>query len=718
MTRTAPAVIFAAAGGLAAAWLCAVILISVNQPWLGLTLEARDGAVHVAGVDPDGPSAMLTPGEILTGIGDAAGTSLALRAGDIIDEPDGTPTYAELDAFLARQSAISSFLRQGPVRLWVLSAQGGGYETVAEPRPARPPASLPAMFWIGLLVSGTGFMIGAWVWSLRPRAPEARLFALSGLGLLMTTPTYFLYGVRELALDGRLFRIFMTVNFAGALTFGASLAALFLVYPQRLVPRRVLAALPALCILFWLGDAMRFGFPGPALGRHVPLAALTVAMLSAAAIQYVRTRGDPRMRASVLLFGLSVAAGTGLFVLMVILPALIGAEIDQQTPLIIPFLLIYAGAAVAIARYRLFALGPWAFQILFYMGGVFVLVLLDALLVFGLALDRAPALGIALIVTAFVYLPLRDVLAQRLLRRRETDTEALLQDVTDVALAPSGADRDALWQEVLRRAFAPLHLTPLQKAVGAPQIVDDGLALHLPGTRDVAAVALSHARGGRRLFSPRDLALANQLCTVLRHITESRLAYDEGANAERQRIARDMHDNIGAQLLSALHSSAPERKDAMVREALSDLRLFINNAGTGGQPLAQTLAGLRLEATERLSAAGIRLDWSAPETPAPVMLAPGVIHAVRSILREAVSNTIRHSGAGAMRIAIACEGDRLRVSVCDDGRGLPREDFAEGNGFGNIRTRLAGLDGSLEIGDAAPGLRLDIEFPLTPRIPA
>src|SRR5690606_29380386 len=148
--------------------------------------------------------------------------------------------------------------------------------------------------------------------------------------------------------------------------------------------------------------------------------------------------------------------------------------------------------------------------------------------------------GISLLIVALLYLPLRDMLTRRIVRHREADRDRLFQSVIDVALAPPGADQNARWRQVLTAAFEPLHMEA-GLALPAPAILDDGLALGLPGYAGLPPVKLNYARGGKHLFSRADASLATELLAMLRHSIESRDAYEKGVAEERTRIARDMH---------------------------------------------------------------------------------------------------------------------------------------------------------------------------------
>src|SRR5690606_19078415 len=108
-----------------------------------------------------------------------------------------------------------------------------------------------------------------------------------------------------------------------------------------------------------------------------------------------------------------------------------------------------------------FELGDWAYRILFYMLGAFVLLALDAALIAGLNLDFAPALAISLLLLALVYLPLREWVRQRLFARQPLQQHELFSAAMDVAFAPSRADSTIRWRGLLNRLLDPLETTEL-----------------------------------------------------------------------------------------------------------------------------------------------------------------------------------------------------------------------------------------------------------------
>ncbi|MFN3645622.1 MAG: ATP-binding protein [Gemmobacter sp.] len=690
----------------------AVLWLALAQPWLGVRLApgTDQAGVMVAGIAPGGPAAQagLRTGDRLSEL-----AGVVLEPGDLAEEPDMLESFAAYDRFLARQGALAAALR-APIGVGLRLASGE--ELRLAPAPWRPVATLPLAFWVQLGVGLFGFWVGGMVLGLRRGGWAETCLFLAGVSLMVSAHAAAIYSTRELALPEAQFRVLSAANHLGALGFGAAMICLFCSHPVPLIPARWRLVLAGVPLLWWLGNTLRL-FPDPATGFQLPVLLALLAIAVCIGLQWRATRTDPRARAALRWFGLAVLIGAGAFVATVIVPILIGVEAALPQGLAFLFFLpIYGGLALGVARYRLFELEDWGFRILFYLGGMVLLVALDAVLILLVAVDRAPAFGLALLAVALLYLPMRDALARRLLPGARPRPEGtLFGAVTDVALAPPGISQQDRWRALLQAEFEPLRIEPAPGAPDRPRLAEDGAALDLPGVDALPALRLVWARGGRGLFSPRDLARAGEIAAMLAQASASRRAYETGVAEERARIARDMHDNIGIQLMGALHSPTAARKDALIRETLGDLRDIISNANRGDLALSDLLADLRASLGEHLSSAGIALHWQADDE-GPAHLPQRHAHALRSILREAVGNAIRHSGAARVEVRVHQTAAGLELSVQDDGRGLHAAGAAQaggGHGLANMRARAAGLGGSVHIERAASGgTRLHALLPL------
>ena len=74
------------------------------------------------------------------------------------------------------------------------------------------------------------------------------------------------------------------------------------------------------------------------------------------------------------------------------------------------------------------------------------------------------------------------------------------------------------------------------------------------------------------------------------------------------------------------------------------------------------------------------------------------------VLRESVTNVVRHARAGSVVIELSAQG----ITVSDDGTGC---EGAEGNGLRGMRERVTGVGGTLAVGPAAPGTRVEVALP-------
>ena len=183
--------------------------------------------------------------------------------------------------------------------------------------------------------------------------------------------------------------------------------------------------------------------------------------------------------------------------------------------------------------------------------------------------------------------------------------------------------------------------------------------------------------------------------------------------AERERIARDLHDTIGHSLsVIALKSDlAAQLADADSPDAAAEMREINAVARQSLSEIRATLSGfweLSLDAEIRslessIKEAGIKTDISI----AQLDLAPPVETALAICFREAATNVIRHSDATSCRLSLEQDGDCVVGAVSDNGIG---GQFKPGNGLTGMRQRVEQMHGSLAI-EAKHGTRIEFRLP-------
>ncbi|MBK80741.1 MAG: hypothetical protein CMQ43_07500 [Gammaproteobacteria bacterium] len=189
---------------------------------------------------------------------------------------------------------------------------------------------------------------------------------------------------------------------------------------------------------------------------------------------------------------------------------------------------------------------------------------------------------------------------------------------------------------------------------------------------------------------------------------------EQAAARERERIYQDLHDEIGGTLLSLVYAAKDDGARQLARDAIGELRSIVATDPAQSCDLDAFSADLRRESEERLNAAGISLAWEC-EGPAPRAVLTGPQrYELHRILREIVTNTIRHSAARRMSVSIRSAPSEVVVVAVNDGRPMPPEP-GTGRGLAGIRKRTARLQGSSTWDDApGGGVRFTLRFPATP----
>lgn len=570
----------------------------------------------------------------------------------------------------------------------------------------RSPAEIGLRFWAAWGAGVIAVLLSSWVWVLKPRDSSVRLFALSGLATLSFC---FAAAGLHIAAAGPWVMPLVVLNVCAASAFGLIMIALFAGYPTKLAHSRwiIVCALTGFgaWLLWAMGDPQRLYIEV----HRITLAEMTL-IVALGFAQVLAAKGDPVRTAIAVWLGVCVLLGAGGFIATVAAPSAFGA------PALMPseyaflfFLIIYGGLAVGLLRYRVFGLGRWAFQLLFSVGAALAVLLVDAGLILILSMEPSTAFGVSLFAAALAYLPLRAWLWARLSRRKRLDEAALVRAMIDIGLQPKPEGRVEQWRALLAALFSPLELARHEPPELSARVGEEGRVLITPAASGFPSLAVRDRNGGGVLFSPEDAATVSQLIALAAYLDESRLAYDRGAAAERARIARDIHDNIGAQLLSALHVRENPRKDELIRDAIGEIRGVIRNAAGELERFDDVIADLRAETAERLDAQGLGFSWRV-EGQAPAAPQPLAMLALRALVREAVSNALRHAKAKSVEISIRVEGAMLFLRIADDGVGLGVGD-GQGRGLINMKQRAAQLGGRCVITAQGRGTVIEAAFP-------
>jgi len=220
--------------------------------------------------------------------------------------------------------------------------------------------------------------------------------------------------------------------------------------------------------------------------------------------------------------------------------------------------------------------------------------------------------------------------------------------------------------------------------------------------------------------------MVDERTTALRQLSTRLMALQD---EERRRIARELHDGLGQELIAAkmmLDGILLETRDQTTKEAAADASALVNHAIQQTRSISHLLHPPLLDEVGLHSAVQWYLDGftkrSGVETFYKVQpsefprLTPELETAAFRIVQEALSNVFRHSGAHNCWVTLMQNDSQVLVTVRDDGKGIG-ENVAElqpgsiGMGIGGMRQRVREFGGELRIENANPGTLVEVMIP-------
>ncbi|WP_194864991.1 hypothetical protein [Alloalcanivorax profundimaris] len=693
---------------------CLAAYIALSVPWFGVRLAAApDGlGLTVVKVDPASPNRdRLVPGQTLVSIHDAHGRTLALNANLLLDEPD-TLSQENLTRFINEQNTLARIVNNSPV---MITSDG---EEVSL-RTGSPPLT----FLIGNFSLQTGyalisFFIALGIWVVRPEQTAARFFALSGVGVLLNGLPLGIYSSRDLVIDGQLFQVLSALNHAGSLIICASLVSLFWVYPRRLTRLPVLV--PVLLFVAagscWILTFFEIG-GGARVTIYLPIFVSYLVGLIFAALQWRASRGHPTDRAALKWCLLAIFSGTVMLIGLVTIPPVFGYS--PIVPVVIGyagFLMVYLGLAAGLLRYRLFDIERWWFKTWLWFAAGLIVVAFDLTLVFFVNMTSSSALAVSLALSGWLYFPLRQLLWEKIGQRFSTSQDNALRELVDTLFAATSERQIvATWPYLLSHTFKPLQIKDHEDPVEAPVISDDGVRMLVPAFgADDKPQMLEFPGGGGRLFSPQDSRMAGLLHDLTRKALQGLRARQVGADMERSRIMRDLHDDLGARLLDLVYvSDTPICRDIALA-AIEDLRGLVDATSGDSVRLGHLITTCEGEARTRLNEAKASLRWRLiADLPNSEMVSARAVANIMRTLREAVTNVIRHAEADEVDVEWRMERNTLIIAIADNGVAEDPSEWRAGHGTRTIHTRTGDLGGKAVWRRNHPsGSRLEVSLPL------
>jgi signal transduction histidine kinase len=200
-------------------------------------------------------------------------------------------------------------------------------------------------------------------------------------------------------------------------------------------------------------------------------------------------------------------------------------------------------------------------------------------------------------------------------------------------------------------------------------------------------------------------------------------------DAERRRIARELHDGLGQELaaLNLVLERSLQEDTTRLKESVIEAMTIVDRATVQVRSMSHLLHPPLLDEVGLLSALRWYLDGltkrSGIESALDVQpvdfprLAPNLETAIFRVIQESLTNVFRHAEARRVLVTLALQESKLAITVRDDGKGIGDgiAQFRPGSigiGIGGMRQRIGELGGECRLSDANPGTLVEILIPL------
>ncbi|MEC9342323.1 MAG: hypothetical protein VYD64_00620, partial [Pseudomonadota bacterium] len=561
---------------------------------------------------------------------------------------------------------------------------------------------LPIRYYLVAVLSLATLAVAVGILAFAPAARNAILAAMAGIFLSGVLLYQVLVSPIQLALSPLMLDLLFYLGGAGALfyTFTTTAMIWHTPDPPARFPFTTVWFLAAGFILI----SNRFSLVTFPFNPYIfPMLVANAVGLLLLGVQIVRSRNDPVDRATMSWFTLSLLAGGLPYLLLVMTPRAF------NLPPLIPveggallLTLTWGGFVFGTLRYRLFSIQAAWFGTMLWLSlvGIFVVADIALLLLFGLS--NVQAITIAAAVSSWLLFPLKSLFLDHLMRRNLVRSdEAALAFVDLVGTMDEPREMDGRFLRFAQTLFeaesAEIDESAADETVS---IQDRGLSLRYPAITREGSVILRGRSHGRRLFTPNDAGVLRLLCKMARRMFEQRRHQDARRLEDRNRIARDLHDHLGAKLLNLLFS-AP--KDSQARSeavsAIDALRESIMVLEDSEELDLETCVRLIWsEQAQRLEASGFTLVVESGFELSRVIDSRVFVN-LKNIIGEFASNVIKY---GDRQRPVTCstviDGDgTLRVSVANHAKESGSDYPSGGRGIHNIATRAAEIGATVQV---------------------
>lgn len=675
-----------------------VFIEALNWPYYGVHADSngQNPYITISSVEADSPAARagLRAGDRIVAVEGQDGQRLGMTGFEAIRSREHLGSYADAAMTRRAKSELWTLLDSGPV----LFETNDGRRIEVQPDERRPISSIPLSAYYVAFQALVIILVVTGILAFAPLSIPVIFLVISGAAFAINNLFSYLTNIVEITLPGSHWVAYDICVRAAVPIFSLGLVGLIWHFPKPVLPR-----FPAWAVILVYGLIILIGF-GTELYAH-PIHPYQgpnfVAMLSTLPVCFLnlwRCRNDPIDFASALWFVMTVMGISAFSFLTFSMPIGLGFEPIVPTIFAQSFIvMIYIGLALGTVRYRLFDIHRiWWRSVTWIVGG-FLVVICDVLLISFFDFEQSTALPLALLVAGWLYFPMRQVVFEFFVKIKETRAEdhlpSLVQEFSGIRDPEAFEGRFA---KFLKSAFQAQEIERSPDSdIWRVSIRSNGLAMVVPMLSGTGSFQLIGSQNGRQLFSLNDVTVATNLLRMGRHFASAHERELQKVSQERDRIMRDLHDDVGGKLLNLVYMAPDAETKQVARDSLSALR-DVMAVIEDDQMVDLPVAWERFKATtqSRFEPMGFALKTVENYASERTLSAREFVN-LKRIMQEMTSNILKYAEPGEVEAVLSVDADgSLDLRLTNVAKPRVDAELSGGRGLANIRKRMEELGGS------------------------
>ncbi len=603
-------------------------------------------------------------------------------------------SYDMSNATTLSKNLIWNYLSQGK---FVLILKNQNRITI-KPANSRPVSTLPFKIFNTVMQSLIVFAISMGIYIFAKPTVAVRLLIASGLGLAVNNLIGIALFAREFVKPAYIQAPIFTISALATLTFIYGLLALLWYFPSPINRFPFGKIVIGFALFVWSAQLFQF-YQFPIHPYQFPyLLSLPIAVVISA-IQWYRTRNRPMERASVKWFMLTIYGVSSVAAALYSIPIIL-----RQEPIIGPVTasfvlsLIFVGIALGTLRFRLFDMQRiWWRVIVWFVGGLMV-VAVDLLLISQFDLDQKASIPLALLITGWAYFPIRQRIFEYFVGTSVIEVgDHVPNMITRFSTIVEEQEFDGGFVAFLQEVFTAKDIGAIGRSkIEQSRLEDHGLALRVPDISGSGSIQLIGKAGGRQLFTRNDCQVAESFLHLVRNMNTASKQQFTKLQEDRQRIVRDLHDDVGGRLLSLVYQSKDEQISQKARDALAALKeSLIVVEDSEAIDFEVAWHKIKTQAKERFEQSGHKFQIN-ESIHSPRILSAREYVNVKRISQEIVSNAIKYNSRGKIELSVIVDDlGTIKMTSTNWIFNDIQDKTSTKRGLLNIDTRLGEIGGKL-----------------------